>query len=214
MWSNIYRAVCGPEIPRLNNVESLQARRSVEIFWLLNWREMRRCSCASVFTECRWEMFTTAQTHPINNIASEQEALPACSYVFAECRWLWIYPCVHKFSQAGRSVSEDEKEDGRRLCCRAECCWSGSSGLTAATCSHFCFLMLLCFRVKFPEKESPTEKENKRTDGLELEMVWMCWYYFLSLTQKVPIRLFRRSQHLYYLTALPLKYINLHYGNC
>lgn len=100
--------------------------------------------------------------------------------------WLLAHMCL-------RSVGDCEytpvcissvKQDGvclkmkRRMAedfvCRAECCWSGSSGLTAATCSHFCFLMLLCFRVKFPEKESPTEKENKRTDGLELEMVWMC----------------------------------------
>lgn len=59
----IYRAVCGQEIQGdggLGTVESLQARCSAEIFWLLKWREMRGCLCASVFTECCWEMFTTA----------------------------------------------------------------------------------------------------------------------------------------------------------
>lgn len=29
-----------------------------------------RCHCATV-AECCWEMFTTAETHPINNIAAE-----------------------------------------------------------------------------------------------------------------------------------------------
>lgn len=45
-------------------------------------KQRERCAgvSVSVLTECCWEMFTTAETHPINNIAAERtDTMDACS---------------------------------------------------------------------------------------------------------------------------------------
>lgn len=57
---------------------------TAETFRLLKWREMQACRCAPVPTECCWEMFTTAQTHPINNIATEHTAT-RCLFCMCVC---------------------------------------------------------------------------------------------------------------------------------
>lgn len=70
---------------------------AAEISRLLKWREMRRCLSAE---RCR-EMFTTAETHPINNIATEHAA---ARRLFAMCVCVRVPARIsgpHKLSQAG-----------------------------------------------------------------------------------------------------------------